>query len=206
MSCPSLSGFLYHVIFIDDYSRKCWIYFFKAKSETFDKFKEFMAFIENQTSKQIKILRTDNGGEYESHSFEDLCKESGIKRQLTVPYNSQQNGIAKRKNRTICEAAKAMMFEQDLLNSLWAEATRTVVYIQNRCPRAILEDKTPKEAFTGMKPEIGHLRVFGCPVYVHIPKEKRTKMDPSEKKVSLWVIVKHLKLTKSIYPVKDKLK
>ena len=75
-----------------------------------------------------------------------------------------------------------MMFDQDLPNSLWAEATRTAVYIQNRCPHAILEDKTPEEAFTGMKPEIGHLRVFGCLVYVHIPKEKRTKMDPSGKK------------------------
>ena len=56
------------------------------------------------------------------------------------------------------------------------------MYIQNRCPHAILEDKTPEEVFTSMKPEIGHLRVFGCHVYVHIPKEKRTKMDPSGKK------------------------
>ena len=98
------------------------------------------------------------------------------------------------------------MFGQDLPNSLWAKATRTVVYIQNRCLHAILENKTPEEAFTGMKPEIGHLKVFGYPVYVHIPKEKRTKMDPSEKNVSFWDIVKHLKLTESIYPVKDKFK
>ena len=64
-----------------------------------------------------------------------------------------------------------MMFDQDLPNSLWVKATKTVVYIQNRCSHAILEDKTPEEAFTGMKLEIGHHRVFGCPVYVHIPKE-----------------------------------
>ena len=69
---PSLNGFLYYVIFIDDYSRKRWIYFLKAISETFDRFKEFKAFIKNQTGKQIKILRIDNEGEYESHSFEDL--------------------------------------------------------------------------------------------------------------------------------------
>ena len=87
MSCPSLNGFLYYVIFIDDYSRKYWIYFLKNKSETFDKFKEFKAFIEHQSNKQIKILRTDNGGEYESHFFENFCKESRIKRQLKVPYN-----------------------------------------------------------------------------------------------------------------------
>jgi hypothetical protein len=101
---------------------------------------------------------------------------------LTVPYNPQQNGVAERKNKTICEAAKAMMFDQDLPNSLWAEATSTTVYIQNRCPHAILKEKTPEEVFSGIKPKVGHLRIFGCPVYIHVPKEKRTKMEPSRKK------------------------
>ena len=67
MSCPALSGFLYYVIFIDDFLRKCWIYFIKVKNETIDKFKEFKVSIENQTGKQIKILKTDNGGEFESN-------------------------------------------------------------------------------------------------------------------------------------------
>jgi transposase InsO family protein len=120
---------LCYVIFIDDYSRKCWIYFLKAKSDTFDKFKEYKAFIEKKTRKHIRILRTDNGGEFESLQFEHFRKSAGIKRQLTVPYNPQQNGVVERKNRTICEAAKAMMFDQDLPNSLWAEATSTAVYI-----------------------------------------------------------------------------
>jgi hypothetical protein len=182
MSSPSLSGCLYYVIFIDDYSRKCWIYFLKSKSDTFDKFKEYKAFIEKQIVKHIRILRTDNGGEFESLHFEDFYKSTGIKRQLTMPYNPQQNCVAEKKNRTICEAAKAMMFDQDLPNSLWAEATSTVVYIQNKCPHAILKDKTPEEVFSGIKPEVGHLRIFGCPVYIHVPKEKRTKMEPLGKK------------------------
>jgi hypothetical protein len=99
-----------------------------------------------------------------------------------MPYNPQQNGVVERKNRKICEAAKAMMFDQDLPNSLWAEATSTVVYIQNMCPHAILKDKTPEEVFSGIKPEVGNLRIFGCPVYIYVPKEKRTKMEPSGKK------------------------
>jgi transposase InsO family protein len=129
MSSPSISGCLYYAIFIDDCSRKCWIYFFKAKSDTFDKFKEYKAFIEKQGRKHIKTLGTSNGGEFESLQFEDFCKKAGIKRQLTMPYNPHQNGVAERKNKTICEAMKAMMFDQDLPNSLWAEATSTVVYI-----------------------------------------------------------------------------
>jgi hypothetical protein len=80
MSTPSLNGHVYYVIFIDDFSRKSWIYFMKTKNETFTKFYEFKALIENQTGKHIRILRLDNGGEYESHKFEDFCKEAGIKR------------------------------------------------------------------------------------------------------------------------------
>jgi transposase InsO family protein len=80
MSSPSLSGCLYYFIFIDDYSRKCWIYFLKAKSDTFDKFKEYKAFIEKQIGKHIRTLRTNNGGEFESVQFKDFYKEAGIKK------------------------------------------------------------------------------------------------------------------------------
>ena len=72
----------------------------------------------------------------------------------------------------ICEAAEAMLFNQDLPSSLWAEATGTTVYIQNRCLHAILENETPGEAFSGKKPEVGHLRVFKCLVYIHMSKEE----------------------------------
>jgi hypothetical protein len=69
-----------------------------------------------------------------------------------------------------------------LPNSLWEKATSTVVYIQNRCPHVILKEKTPKEFFSGINPEVGHLRIFGCPVYIHVPKEKRKDMESSGKK------------------------
>ena len=75
-----------------------------------------------------------------------------------------------------------MMFDQDLPNSLWAEATSTAVYIQNSCLHAILKDKTPEEVFSGIKIEVGNLRMFGCHVYIHVPKKKRTKMEPLGKK------------------------
>ena len=62
---------------------------------------------------------------------------------------------------------------------LWAKASMTVVYIQDKSPHKILKYMTPKESFTGVKPEVGHFRIFGCPIYFHVPKEKRTKLDPS---------------------------
>ena len=109
-----LSGYEYYVTFIDDYSRKTWIYFLKTKDEVFGKFKEFKALIENHSKRRIKTLRTDNGGEYTSREFESFCKEVGIKRELTTPYNPQQNLVVERKNTTIMEAVKTMVRDQDI--------------------------------------------------------------------------------------------
>ena len=99
-----------------------------------------------------------------------------------MPYNPQQNGVAKRKNRMICEVAKAMLTDLGLPLSLWAKATCTAVYIQNISPHAILGEKTPEEVFTGKKPAIDHMRIFKTPVYIHVPKEKKAKLEPSGKR------------------------
>jgi hypothetical protein len=95
---------------------------------------------------------------------------------LTTPYNPQKNGVAERKNRSIVEAAKAMIHDQNLPRHLWEEASSTTVIVQNRSPRKILGNKTLEEEFIGNKPEVNHLRIFGCPMYIHVPKEKRTKL------------------------------
>jgi transposase InsO family protein len=84
MPVKSLRGSSYYVIFIDDYSRKTWLYLLKTKDEVFNKFQEFKAEIENLTNKKIKMLRTDNGGEYTSKKFAAFCKSAGIRRELTV--------------------------------------------------------------------------------------------------------------------------
>ena len=80
------------------------------------------------------------------------------------------------------DAAKEMLNNQDIPMHLWVEAARTTVYVQNRTPHRVLDNKTPKEAFSGKKPKGSHLRIFGCPVYIHIPKEKRTELNPSRRK------------------------
>jgi hypothetical protein len=80
------------------------------------------------------------------------------------------------------EAMKTMIHDQDLPMHLWDEATRIVVYVQNRLSRSALGFKTPEEMFFRKNLEVSHLKIFGYPVFVHIPKERRTKLDPSEKK------------------------
>jgi hypothetical protein len=99
-----------------------------------------------------------------------------------VSYNPQQNGVSERKNRSIVGATKAMLHDQDLPMFLWAEACNTAVYLQNRSPHKVLGRMTPEEAFTGKRPEIGHIRIFGCLVYCHVPTERRTKLEPTAEK------------------------
>ena len=82
----SLGGCSYYMTFTDDFSRKTWIYFLKKKDEAFMWFRTFKALVENMTGKKIKILRTDNGTEYESNEFKDFCREAGIKRETTTSY------------------------------------------------------------------------------------------------------------------------
>ena len=86
----------------------------KNKDEVFSKFKEFKALIENHIEKKIKTFRSNNAREFTSNEFKELCKDSWIKREFSTPYNPQQNGIAERKNRTIMEATRAMLHDQDL--------------------------------------------------------------------------------------------
>jgi hypothetical protein len=179
MSVGSLSGFNYYVTFIDDCSRRMWIYFMKTKDEVFNRFREFKALMENQTGRKVRVLRWNNGGEYTSNEFKDFCREAGIKKELTVPYNLQQNGVAERKNRAIVGAAKAMIHDQDLPMFLWAEACNTTVYIQNKSPHKVLGDKTPEEVLTGVKPEVGHFVSSGVQCISMYHQEKRTKLEPS---------------------------
>lgn len=89
MTVSCLGGYMYYVTFIDDFSRKTWIYFIKTKDKVFNKFHEFKAKVDNLTERKIKFLRSDNGGEYAFKDFSDFCKEVGIKREQIIRYNCQ---------------------------------------------------------------------------------------------------------------------
>ena len=93
----------------------------KTKDQVLEKFKEYEAMVTNMTEKKIKILQSDNGGEYTSEEFSNYLKEKGIQHQLSVPRTRQQNG-AERMNRTIQETARSMMYNAGQDKKFWAEA------------------------------------------------------------------------------------
>ncbi|KAA0056914.1 Retrovirus-related Pol polyprotein from transposon TNT 1-94 [Cucumis melo var. makuwa] len=172
----------YFLLFIDDFSRKTWVYFVKEKSEVFGMFKRFKALVEKESGYYIKALRSDRGGEFTSNEFKTFCVENGIRRTMTVPFTPQQNGVVERKNRTILNMARSMLKCKKMPKEFWAQAVECAVYLSNRSPTRSLWNKTPQQAWTGRKPSIGHLRVFGCMAYAHIPDQKRSKLDDKSEK------------------------
>lgn len=182
MQTISHGGSRYFLTFTDDYSRKTWVYLLKQKSEAFDKFKEFKAYVENQSGHRLTVLRSDRGGEYVSNAFSEFCKTHGIKHQLTASYTPQQNGVSERKNRTIVEMARSMITNKNFPKVFWAEAVYCAVYILNRCPTKSVLNMTPEEAWSGYKPDVTSLRIVGCVAYAHVPDEKRQKLDDKGEK------------------------
>jgi transposase InsO family protein len=81
MQNESIGGSFYFATFIDDFSRKVWVYFLKHKYETFTRFKEFKVEEEKQSGRFVKVLRSDGGGEYDSREFVDFCKHHGNKKK-----------------------------------------------------------------------------------------------------------------------------
>eukprot|EP00253_Pinus_taeda_P020167 PITA_20167 len=96
-------------------------------------------------------------------------RENGIHKQFTKRYTLQQNGVAKRKNRSIMDMARSMLKEKHLPNDYWAEGVHCVAYILNRCPTKAVMNKVPEEAWSGRKQGVTDMKVFGCVAYAHIP-------------------------------------
>jgi transposase InsO family protein len=118
---PSKGGARYFVTFIDDYSRKVWVYFLKKKSDVFVTFKQWKTLIENQTGKKIKGLRTDNGMEFCGGEFNKFCKDEGIARHRTVSHTPQQNGVTERMKMTLLERVHCLLLNARMSRDFWAE-------------------------------------------------------------------------------------
>ena len=184
MPTQSIGGNKYFVTFIDDYSRYCKVYFMKYKSEVFNKFKEFESTTTNECGCSIGTLRTDNGGEYLSKEFDSYLQSKGINHELSAPYSPAQNGVAERFNRTLMESARTMMAQAELPECYWAEAVATAAYLRNRVPTRSLKSTTPYEKWFKRKPDLSHIRVFGCMCYAYIPEvNKRGKLSNKAEKL-----------------------
>ena len=100
-----------------------------------------------------------------SHEFGDHLKQCGIVPQLTPPGTPQWNGVSERRNRTLLDMVRSMMSQADLPLSFWGYALETAAFTLNRVPTKSVE-KTPYEIWTGKRPGLSFLKVWGCEAYV----------------------------------------
>ncbi len=179
---PATPGGKKHfLLLVDDASRYMWLALLQNKREAAVAIKRFQARSEAESGCRLKLLRTDNGGEFTSAEFAAHCAESGVKRQLTAPYSPQQNRVVERRNQTILGMAQSLLKAKSVPACYWGEAVTTAVFLLNRAPTKCLDNKTPYEAWFGRKPAVGHLRTFGCLAYVKDVRPHVTKLQDRNK-------------------------
>ncbi|CAM8982077.1 unnamed protein product [Rhodiola kirilowii] len=164
----SLGNKKYVVTYIDDCSRFCYVYLLNSKDEALDKFKVYKSEVELQKGTSIKKLRNDRGGEYFNPSY---FQSVGIIQETTAPYTPQQKGVSERKNRALKEMVNAMLSYSGLNDGFWGEAMLTDCYLLNRVPNK-RGRVTPYEIWFNKKPNLNHIRVWGCGAVVRLPIPK----------------------------------
>ncbi|GKC57813.1 putative ribonuclease H-like domain-containing protein [Tanacetum coccineum] len=167
----------YCLVVTDDFSRFSWVFFLATKDETSGILKTFITEIENQLDYKVKVIRSDNGTEFKNSVMNQFCEMKGIKREFSVARTPQQNGVAKRRNRTLIEAARTMLVDSKLPTTFWAEAFNTTGYVLNRVLVIKPHNKTPYELIRGRTPLIDFMKPFGCPVTILNTRDHLGKFD-----------------------------
>jgi len=176
-STPSHQGFIYFVTWIDDKSRKVFVNAMKEKSEVAQHLCAFIARVELETGHKLKVLCSDGGGEYTARGLQSFLKDKGIKHELTTADTPQHNRVAERMNHMLVERVRTMLINAKLPNAYWWDALWYATHLHNVSPTCSLSDCTPKESWSGNKPNVSCLRVFGCKAFVHIPNKLCGKLS-----------------------------
>ena len=163
-SAPILSknGFKYIATYTDDFTRYSSIYELKRKSDQVKKFILFKNFAENKLNKTIKAIQVDNGGEYISNEFKEICDEFGIEIHYAPPYTPELNGVAERLNQTLITKVRAMKTQSGVPWKYWVEMIRTANTIRNSLPTQKLQNTTPYIMWNGKHPYYDVFKTFGC--------------------------------------------
>ncbi|GKB82307.1 ribonuclease H-like domain-containing protein [Tanacetum coccineum] len=172
----SESGIKYYVIFLDHFSHFVWVYPLHKKSDLFDNFVAFRAYVNKQFHVDIKALQCDHGGEYDNTRFHDLFRQNGIQFRFSCPRTSQQNGKSERMIRTINNLIRTLLFQPHIPPSYRVKALNMVARLLNILPSTAINNEIPFTKLYNQTPTYEHLRVFGCLCYPHV--DASHKLEP----------------------------
>jgi hypothetical protein len=162
MSQATPGGRRYFLLLIDDLSRYMWVVVLGSKGEAADAIRRAQVAAEAECGRKLRMLRTDNGGEFTAAEFVSYCADEGVQRHYSTSYRLQQNGVVERRNQTVVGMARTLLKQRGMLAVFWGGAVVTTVYILNCSPTKALNGKMLYEAWHVCKPAVSHLRVFGC--------------------------------------------
>ena len=200
MPVESMGKKHYCLVFKDEATSIRRLFFLRHKSEALTCFKFFLKEIEvDFAGKRTRVLKCDNAKEFISRQFADFLLEEGIAQELSPPRSPQSNGFVERENRTLMERARSMLKGAGMPDNLWAEALSTAALIMNRVPTSRHKDTTPYEMWYGEKPDLSHLRAFGCVTFFK-DLSRQGKLDAMAKK---GFLVGYSPRCKSIYRIYD---
>ena len=178
----SYSGYEYFLIIFDDCTSYGWIINLRLKSDASMAIKQFIAMVQTQYHSSVKQVQTDAGGEFKSWELSEFLLNLGIRTLTSVSHAHQQNSCAECFIRTIMDKAQAICLEACLPQSWWEFAVNCAIHVYNRTPIQHHNWKRLFENMERIKPDMTHLRVFGCGAYVFLLEEVRTnKLNPKSK-------------------------
>ena len=178
MPVLSISWYKYTITYLDNYSSFGIISYLKHKNKEFAAFKTYKAWAERQLGTTLKCRWFDQGVDFLSNGQKTYMAENIIEYQTSMPDSLQQNGQVERFQQTIVNGAEAMGHHAGLSNSFWIYAMKAKLHTYNVTPIKWANYKTPKELWSGIKPDISHLQLFRCQAWVHILKKRRHKLKP----------------------------
>lgn len=144
---PSIDGYQYYLLLVDHFTKYCWFYPLRHKSDVHATFVQFTSMVENQFSSKLKKLYSDNGGEF--IKLRSFLSGRGISHYTTAPHTPQQNGTAERRHRHIVETGMTLLHHASAPSNYWTHALAIAVYLINRLPTLLLMRKSPFEALFG---------------------------------------------------------
>jgi hypothetical protein len=156
------------MVITDDHSKAKFVFPLKRKSDAVTEFKKWLVWAERMSDRRLKCVRSDNAKELTEGGMKALFNELGIETEVTLPYEHEQNGMAERANRTLEEKARCLLMDAGLEQKYWADALRAAAFLANRSP-AKGEKVVPIESFSGIKPDLSGVRVFGSICYAKRP-------------------------------------